>query len=218
MPSIHGILSSKLWFFIMLLQAKASESSYAEELRQRQEIEEALASRKEEIEKLKPELDEVKKELELALEQKSSLELKVENSDKMMEDLEEKIFSAVELLQSYKKEKDELLVEHENALGLAEELRKKQVEYTSIEHLTTFCDQFSLKEIEEATCNFHPSLKIGEGGYGSIYRGVLRHTQVAIKALHPDSSQGPSEFQREVKIVWTLISYVGSLVSWSNSM
>ncbi|KAL8111318.1 hypothetical protein AgCh_019144 [Apium graveolens] len=182
-------------------RAKSSESSYAEELRRKQEIEEALASGKEEIEKLKPELHEVKKELQLALEQKSSLELKIKNSDKMMEDLEEKIYKAVELLQSYKKEKDELLVERENALGLAKELRKKYAEYTSIEHMTTFCDQISLKEIEEATHNFDLSLKIGEGGYGSIYRGVLRHTQVAIKVLHSDSSQGPSEFQREVNVL-----------------
>ncbi|KAL8111316.1 U-box domain-containing protein 33-like [Apium graveolens] len=182
-------------------QAKASESSYAEELRRRQEIEEAIASGKEEIEKLKPELDEVKKELQLVLEQKSSLELKVKNSDKMMEDLEQKIVLAVELLQSYKKEKDELLVERDNALGLAEELRKKQVEYTSIEHLTAFCVEFSLKEIKEATRNFDPALKIGEGGYGSIYRGILRHSQVAIKVLHSDSSQGPSEFEREVNVL-----------------
>ena len=62
----------------MLLQVKASESSYAEELKRQKEMEEALASGKEEIEKLKPELDKVKKELQLALEQKSSLELKLQ--------------------------------------------------------------------------------------------------------------------------------------------
>ncbi|KAK1376874.1 U-box domain-containing protein 33 [Heracleum sosnowskyi] len=182
-------------------RAKASESSYAEEVKCKKEIEEALASRIEEIKKLKPELEEVKKELQLALEQKLSLELKIKNSDKMMEDLEEKIFSTVDLLECYKKEKDELLVERETALGLAEELRKKQVEYTSNECMTTFNDVFSLTEIEEATRNFDPSLKIGEGGYGSIYRGVLHHTQVAIKVLHSDSSQGPSEFEREVNVL-----------------
>lgn len=170
-------------------------------------MEEALASGKEEIEKLKPELDKVKKELQLALEQKSSLELKIATSDKMMEDLKQKIFLAVDLLQRYKKEKDELLVECENALGLAEELRKKQVEYTSIERLTQFYDEFSLSEIKEATHNFDTSLKIGEGGYGSIYKGVLRHTQVAIKVLRSDSSQGPLEFEREVMVVWTLFSF-----------
>lgn len=32
---------------------------------------------------------------------------------------------------------------------------------------------FNLEEIEEATCNFEATKKIGEGGYGSVYFGVL---------------------------------------------
>ncbi|XP_045788296.1 U-box domain-containing protein 33-like isoform X1 [Trifolium pratense] len=61
--------------------------------------------------------------------------------------------------------------------------------------------EFSFSEIEEATCNFNPSLKIGEGGYGSIFKGILRHTEVAIKMLNPNSTQGPSEFQQEVTVL-----------------
>lgn len=59
-------------------------------------------------------------------------------------------------------------------------------------------NEFSFSEIEEATCNFNPSLKIGEGGYGNVFKGILRHTEVAIKMLNPNSSQGTSEFQQEV--------------------
>lgn len=182
-------------------RAKASESSYAEELRLRKGIEEALASGKEEIEKLKPQLDEVMEELQLALQQKSSLEIQIRNSDQMVQELEQKIFSAVELLQNYKKERDELLVERDNALSLAEELRRKQVEDASTTRVTRFYYEFSFSEIEEATCNFDQSLKIGEGGYGTIYRGLLCHTQVAIKVLNSHSSQGPSEFQQEVNVL-----------------
>ena len=60
------------------------------------------------------------------------------------------------------------------------------------------CTLFSFSDLEKATNYFDPSLKIGEGGYGSIYRGILYHTEVAIKILHPDSMQGPREFQQEV--------------------
>lgn len=32
---------------------------------------------------------------------------------------------------------------------------------------------FTIEEIEEATANFDESRKIGEGGYGTVYHGVL---------------------------------------------
>uniref|UniRef100_A0A2N9FI27 RING-type E3 ubiquitin transferase n=1 Tax=Fagus sylvatica TaxID=28930 RepID=A0A2N9FI27_FAGSY len=54
---------------------------------------------------------------------------------------------------------------------------------------------------EEATQGFHESLKIGQGGFGSIYKGLLRQTEVAIKRLQSQGSQGPSEFQMEVRVL-----------------
>lgn len=32
---------------------------------------------------------------------------------------------------------------------------------------------FSLEEVDRATASFHDSRKIGEGGYGSVYLGIL---------------------------------------------
>ncbi|XP_008232891.1 PREDICTED: U-box domain-containing protein 33 [Prunus mume] len=181
-------------------RAKASELLYNEELRQRKEIEEALAREREELKKMKKQRDEVMEELRAALDQKSLLESQIVESDQMAVRLEQKIISAVELLQNYKKERDELHVERDNALREAEELRRKQGEASS-SHLPQFFTEFSFTEIEEATRNFDPSLKIGEGGYGSIFKGSLRHTQVAIKLLHAHSMQGPSEFQQEVDVL-----------------
>ncbi|EEF31859.1 receptor protein kinase, putative [Ricinus communis] len=71
---------------------------------------------------------------------------------------------------------------------------------------------FSLSEIQEATCNFNPSLKIGEGGYGSIYKGFLRHFLAAIKVLNPDGMQGPLEFKQEVDILSKLMHNVLILI------
>lgn len=183
---------------VFTFQAKASEIMYTEEQRRRREIEEALARSREEAEKMKWQLDEVIEELTVAQKQKFSLERQIADSDKMVEELEQKMFSAVELLQKYKQERDELQVERDNALRVAEELRKKQAEEASSSSVSQFFSEFSFLEIEEATANFSQALKIGEGGYGNIYRGNLRYTQVAIKMLHPNSSQGPFEFQQEV--------------------
>lgn len=161
-------------------------------------MEQALAKEKEELEKVNNLCSEVKEELEIALDQKSSMERQIAESEQMVKELEQKIISAVELLQNYKKERDELQTERDIALKEAEELRKKQGEASST-HMPQFFSEFSFSELDEATRNFNPSLKIGEGGYGNIYKGVLRHTQVAIKMLHSHSLQGPSEFQQEVR-------------------
>ncbi|KAE8660472.1 U-box domain-containing protein 33 [Hibiscus syriacus] len=179
---------------------KASENLYAQEVKQRKEIEEALAKEKEELGKIMNLRDEFRIELQAALDQKSSLEKQITESEKEIEELEEKILSAVELLQNYKKEREELQMDRDNALKEAEELRKSRAE-SSDTHLHQFFTEFSFAEIEEATLNFDPSLKIGEGGYGNIYKGILRHTTVAIKLLHSNSLQGPSEFQQEVDVL-----------------
>lgn len=58
--------------------------------------------------------------------------------------------------------------------------------------------KYSIDEIEVATEKFSPQYKIGEGGYGPVYRGRLDHTPVAIKVLRPDAAQGRRQFQQEV--------------------
>ncbi|CAI9296106.1 unnamed protein product [Lactuca saligna] len=58
---------------------------------------------------------------------------------------------------------------------------------------------FSLHKIVEATNNFNIDNKIGEGGFGPVYKGVLENGQViAVKRLSETSQQGLDEFQNEV--------------------
>ncbi|KAG6427152.1 hypothetical protein SASPL_111392 [Salvia splendens] len=182
-------------------RAKESNAMHVEEQRHRREIEEALSRAREEADNMKWQLREVTEALRVAKEQKLSLEHQIADSDNMVEQLEPKMYAAVELLQRYKKERDELQVERDSALKAAGDLRKRQAEEASSSSVSQFFSEFSFFEIEEATAHFSQTLKIGEGGYGSIYRGELRHTQVAIKMLHPNSSQGPFEFQQEVHIL-----------------
>lgn len=59
--------------------------------------------------------------------------------------------------------------------------------------------RYSIEEIEEATEYFSESRKIGEGGYGPVYKCFLDHTPVAVKVLRPDAAQGRSQFQQEVR-------------------
>ncbi|AES79500.2 tyrosine kinase [Medicago truncatula] len=61
---------------------------------------------------------------------------------------------------------------------------------------------FSYNSLRSATGDFHPSCKIGGGGYGVVYKGVLRDgTQVAIKSLSVESKQGTHEFMTEIAMI-----------------
>ncbi|EPS61860.1 hypothetical protein M569_12933, partial [Genlisea aurea] len=61
--------------------------------------------------------------------------------------------------------------------------------------------RYSIEEIEEATESFSESRKVGEGGYGPVFKCYLDHTPVAVKVLRPDAAQGRSQFQQEVEVL-----------------
>ncbi|KAF3772757.1 Cysteine-rich receptor-like protein kinase 25 [Nymphaea thermarum] len=61
---------------------------------------------------------------------------------------------------------------------------------------------FSLRTIEDATDTFSESNKLGQGGYGPVYKGNLRDGQeVAVKRLSGRSRQGFKEFRNEVELI-----------------
>lgn len=61
--------------------------------------------------------------------------------------------------------------------------------------------KYSVEEIDKATSFLSESMKIGEGGYGSVYKAVLDHITVAIKVLHQDAIKGWIQFQQEVAVL-----------------
>nr|XP_043630715.1 class V chitinase-like isoform X2 [Erigeron canadensis] len=57
----------------------------------------------------------------------------------------------------------------------------------------------SFVDIREATNNFAEENKLGEGGYGPVYKGKLSNGQeIAVKRLSQSSKQGLDEFKNEV--------------------
>eukprot|EP01018_Ginkgo_biloba_P036204 Gb_02278 [translate_table: standard] len=61
---------------------------------------------------------------------------------------------------------------------------------------------FSLKTLKAATDNFHKDNKLGEGGFGPVYKGrLLDGKEIAVKKLSVRSAQGKREFMNEVKLV-----------------
>ncbi|GMY37145.1 G-type lectin S-receptor-like serine/threonine-protein kinase RKS1 [Fagus crenata] len=61
---------------------------------------------------------------------------------------------------------------------------------------------FNLSCIVAATGNFSPTNKLGEGGFGSVFKGQLSNgRQIAVKRLSKSSRQGEEEFKNEVMLI-----------------
>ncbi|KAB1223052.1 hypothetical protein CJ030_MR2G022345 [Morella rubra] len=61
---------------------------------------------------------------------------------------------------------------------------------------------FRLEELASATNNFHESNKLGQGGFGPVYRGKLLDGQeIAAKRLARSSGQGLQGFMNEVVVI-----------------
>ncbi|KAK4728031.1 hypothetical protein R3W88_032948 [Solanum pinnatisectum] len=64
---------------------------------------------------------------------------------------------------------------------------------------------FRLRQIRAATNNFDPANKIGEGGFGPVYKGVLADGAIiAVKQLSSKSKQGNREFVNEIGMISAL--------------
>ncbi|XP_074581017.1 U-box domain-containing protein 35-like [Curcuma longa] len=73
--------------------------------------------------------------------------------------------------------------------------------FNDLSHTDLRYRRYTIEEIEAATEHFAENRKIGEGGYGPVYKCYLDHTPVAIKVLRPDAAHGRSQFQQEVEIL-----------------
>ncbi|KAL8214354.1 hypothetical protein R6Q57_003803 [Mikania cordata] len=61
---------------------------------------------------------------------------------------------------------------------------------------------FDLSTIAKATDDFSRSNKLGEGGFGSVYKGkLLNGKEIAVKRLSQSSGQGMQEFKNEVMLI-----------------
>ncbi|WVZ22331.1 hypothetical protein V8G54_000875 [Vigna mungo] len=62
--------------------------------------------------------------------------------------------------------------------------------------------KINLIDLQLATKNFHASQLIGKGGFGNVYKGVLKNGMtVAVKRSQPGSGQGLPEFQTEIMVL-----------------
>ncbi|KVI10869.1 L-type lectin-domain containing receptor kinase IX.1-like [Cynara cardunculus var. scolymus] len=96
------------------------------------------------------------------------------------------------MLGSLKKRKAAFRKKDEDELGSTQEFE-----------IETGPKKFSYKVLALATKNFSEGEKIGQGGFGGVYKGFLRRTNsyVAVKKISSGSKQGIREYAAEVKTI-----------------
>uniref|UniRef100_A0A0D9XM60 RING-type E3 ubiquitin transferase n=1 Tax=Leersia perrieri TaxID=77586 RepID=A0A0D9XM60_9ORYZ len=188
-------------------KVRKSEDLFLNESEQRKKVEETLAKAnvdiqllKEEMDALKHNRDDINSNLSEVSEQKVALELQVVEYRSIVNDLRDTVAESQTLIDSLQLEFEQLKHERNNALKHAEELHREKQNMVSSSNLA-WSTEFSLLELQEATHNFSDAMKIGEGGFGCVYRGLLRNTAVAIKMLRSQNLQGQTQFQQEVAVL-----------------
>ncbi|PUZ40250.1 hypothetical protein GQ55_9G409600 [Panicum hallii var. hallii] len=193
----------------ILFRRKADnfEDTSLNEAKQRKDVKEALAkansvieSMKQEIDALKQDRDDIIDKLVKMREQKATLEQRVDEYGGIVKTLEDKLAASKSLIHSQQLEYEKLKHERDNALKDVDELHKEIGKTVSCPSLT-WNTEFSLSELQLATQNFSDTMKVGEGGFGRVYRGSLRNTTVAIKMLRTHNLQGQSQFRQEVVVL-----------------
>ncbi|MQM20730.1 hypothetical protein Taro_053758 [Colocasia esculenta] len=67
--------------------------------------------------------------------------------------------------------------------------------------------RFSYEQLRQTTASFSPSYKLGQGGFGPVFRGTLGDgREVAVKVMDDGSLQGEREFRNELSLAAALMS------------
>ncbi|XLR36370.1 G-type lectin S-receptor-like serine/threonine-protein kinase At4g27290 isoform X1 [Arachis ipaensis] len=86
-------------------------------------------------------------------------------------------------------------------------VRRNNIEWSKAELFEGYVNDtdlpmFDLLMVTTATDNFSLNNKIGQGGFGTVYKGKLADGQeIAVKRLSQSSGQGMTEFLTEVKLI-----------------
>lgn len=178
------------------MEKLVEECKILTETKRRQELEKALDWQRQELEEMKDQYNKYVKELQMIRDREPEFDCQLMKSKLMEKELLEKIVQAGNLLVTFKEKRDVLQMELDDMTRQNEELRKLVVGNSE---RNVF--EFSFCDIKEATKDFDSSMNIGDGRYGSVYKGSLHHMKVAIKMLPSYGCLGHGDFENEVRLL-----------------
>ncbi|KAI9402253.1 hypothetical protein POPTR_001G239100v4 [Populus trichocarpa] len=192
-------------------KVKIYESTLVHEVKLRKEAEDALNNTIQDQEKLLKEKDEVARKLERTMRNVALLDIRAQEANHRCEEASGELKLIQTSILSLRQEEQRIRRQKMEAVHWLERWRSPGQAGTAncngflgiTEELPELAE-FSLSDLQTATCNFSESFKLGQGGCGQVYKGEMLGRTVAIKRLHPNNMQGQSEFQKEVQVLGKL--------------
>ncbi|XP_016435981.1 U-box domain-containing protein 33 isoform X2 [Nicotiana tabacum] len=186
-------------------KVKAFESAHAHEVKLRKEAEVALENILLEKEKLLKEREEKTSELRKAMRNIALLDSRTQEADQRCEEIAGELTLIHSSIATLRQEKRKLLQQNTEAMNWINRWKNRgkdgvlsaSGEWSASPALL----EFSLSELQTATCNFSESFRIGQGGYADVFKGELADKTVVIKQLHPHNMQQQSQFFEQVEIL-----------------
>lgn len=187
-------------------KVKAFESAHAHEVERKGEAEDELRTIIQEQEKLLEEREEIMRQLHKTMRSIALLDRHAQEANRQCKDAAEELKLIQASIATLRQEKQKFLRQKIEATRWLEKHSGESAsancnEFIGFDEDPSRLAEFSLSDLQSATCEFAESFKIGHGGYGSVYKGEMLDRTVAIKKLHPQNMQGQSEFQQEVQIL-----------------
>ncbi|KAM3398441.1 U-box domain-containing protein 33 isoform X2 [Capsicum galapagoense] len=190
-----------------LRKVKAFESAHAHEVELRKEAEDALGATLLEKEKLLKERKEITYELRKAMRNIALLDSRTQEANRQREEIAGELSLIHSSLVTLRKEKQKLQQQTGEAVHWINSWKNRGNDGGLRPNYLTECAEslklveFSLSDLETATCNFSESFRIGQGGYADVFKGEFSDKTVAIKQLHPHNMQRQSQFFEQVEIL-----------------
>nr|XP_043618769.1 U-box domain-containing protein 33-like [Erigeron canadensis] len=185
-------------------KVKAYESAHAKEVQLKEVAEDTLNVAKKEYEQLMERKELTSKELQKAMRNIAVLESQLRESNRRREESAEELKLILASIATLKVEKLTVQRQRFEAANWLDRW-KARGQPKAISHTTERLMEFSLLDLETATCNFSESFKIKCESHGcSFYKGEMSTRTVMIKILHPNNMEAQSEFQLEVEVIGRL--------------
>ncbi|XVE96120.1 hypothetical protein REPUB_Repub02eG0193900 [Reevesia pubescens] len=94
----------------------------------------------------------------------------------------------------YRKRKNRMKQKDDDELEIEQEIQRS----------SSAPKKFRLKELKAATGDFNVNNKLGSGGFGTVYKGILRKEEVAVKRIVKNTRHGKQDFIAEVTTISNL--------------